>query len=64
MTWSTFTAYLTANAKHIPAGVFTAAKREGLARYVERMQAGRADAALTFDDIVRRCEASIAGDRA
>lgn len=61
MTFSAFTAYLTANAKSIPAALFAETKRAGIARLVERMQAGRADSVLTFDDLILRCEAAVAG---
>lgn len=63
MTWSAFTAYMTDNRRHISAGVFAEARRDGLARYTERLHAGRGDSVLTFDDIIARCEAAISGVR-
>ena len=62
MTWTAFTHFMTTNAKSIPAGLYAETKRAGLARYIERMQAGRADGVLTFDDLILRCEAAISGE--
>ena len=52
MTWSTFTA--TYNATKAAAAVKAEIRREAVARYKERAQAGYADSVLDFSDLVRR----------
>lgn len=48
------------NANNFPASVLAQAKREVRARIIERLQSGRADSELTFNDIFDRLEASLA----
>jgi hypothetical protein len=60
MTFSAFTAYFTANRKHVPAALANDVRRAALSRLQERMQAGRADSALDFSDLIERMETSIA----
>ncbi len=57
MTQTVFLNYLAQNT--IPAAVLAQVKREARARIIERLQAGRADSILTFDDLVLRCEEAI-----
>lgn len=48
------------NANNFPAAVLAQAKREVRARIIDRLQSGRADSELTFNDIFDRLEASLA----
>lgn len=52
MTWSSFTA--TYNATKAPASIKAAIRREGVARFQARVQAGYADEALDFTDLVNQ----------
>ena len=61
MTFSQFTAYYTANKTNVPASLAAYVARTALARVTERMQAGRADSALCFRDLIEKMEGAIAG---
>lgn len=60
-TWSVFCSYFVQNRKNLPASLASDIRQEALSRYRKRIQAGRADFPLLFDDLIGRCEASIAG---
>ena len=57
MTQTAFIAYL--NSANFPAALLAEVKREARARIVERLQCGRADNILTFDDLAQKLENSI-----
>lgn len=61
MHFSQFATYINQNAKFIPAALLREVREEGKARYIARLQAGRADCELTFTDLVAKCERQIAG---
>ena len=61
MTFTAFTAHFAANQNKIAASVAAQIKREARARIIERQQAGRADSALDFSDLIHRIETAVAG---
>lgn len=59
MYFSTFTSYMLANRRNVPNSLWQQVRREGIARVTERLQAGRADSELTFNDLIERIEDAI-----
>jgi len=59
MTFSIFTAHFAANRNLIARAVAEEIRREAIARVTERMQAGRADSALDFSDLIERIEKAL-----
>lgn len=57
MTQTAFITYL--NSTKFPAAILSEVKREARARIIERLQAGRADCVLTFDDLALKLENSL-----
>ena len=60
MTFATFTAYYAQNKSNVPASFATEIRREAVARVMDRLQAGRGECVLTFDDLITRMETKIA----
>lgn len=56
---SSFLRYLSENAKFLSLATLAEVKAAARARVIERFQAGRADYALTFNDLFDRCEKEI-----
>lgn len=58
--WSDFCRYMNDNRQYLPGALFSEVRRAAMARYAERLAAGRADSALNFRDLIERCESAIA----
>lgn len=58
ITWSAFAAYMVDNKRFVTASLWAEVARAGKQRVIERQQAGRADSALDFTDLVARVEGS------
>ena len=61
MPFSTFVAHFTTNQNHAPHAVMRQIRREAIARVSERMQAGRAEGAIDFSDLINRIETAMQG---
>ena len=61
MNWSQFTAHFVANKRSMPAAVAAEIGRTAKARVAARWQAGRADCALDFTDLVDAIEKAVMG---
>ena len=61
MYWSHFTKYMVENGKYLPKKKREDILRRGKERYIERLQAGRADCELRFDDLINEAEDYVSG---
>lgn len=61
MYWSTFCRWFNENRSAMPASIRVDIHRAAVARYRERISAGHAFEPLTFDDLIAKGEAAIAG---
>lgn len=59
ITYSAFVSHWTANRARMPHAVAEDIRRAAMARVAERFSAGRADSALSFDDLVERIESAL-----
>ena len=63
MYWSHFTAYMVQNGQYLPKAIRLDILSRGKARLIERLQAGRADCELRFDDLISEAEDYVSGAR-
>jgi hypothetical protein len=59
MHFSNFTSYMLQNRRSVSNSLWQQVRREGIARVAERLQTGRADSELTFNDLIERIESAI-----
>ena len=61
--FSDFARYMNQNGRYIPKKKRDDIRRRAVTRLTERLQAGRADSPLTFDDLFNEAEAYVSGRR-